>query len=355
MCGLFGMQGPGFLMKDFKILKELGLISQVRGLDGAGVYQVKSTQANKNWMNHEDFHKSYTNFSSMYTEIDDYRYKKGYSDLKFLFNNCQADLVMCHVRAATQGMIIDSNAHPFNFSNIVGAHNGTLRDKKYDDKTKTDSELMFADINERGLAPVLKELDRYSAYAITMYDRRDRCLYFARNNDRTLSFALLEDRSVMYWASELEMLKYVLARNGEKAQTFNLRPYKILKVYAGDITRYNISKNPAGIHQMVEELPDPFVTIPAVTTSVVITKPAATKVVKEQPEQKVIQFPKTPKKEALKAFHGKCKCGKHTFNVIQMCYLKKGQLRDHRIGDSGDIYCAECDPLKKAVQTIVGV
>lgn len=358
MCGLFGMQGPGFLLKDFKILKDLGIFSQARGLDGAGVYQVKSTQSNKGWLNHEDLYKTYTNFSSLYTDIEDNRYKKGHSELKYLFNNTQADLVMCHVRAATQGSIQDHNAHPFNFSNIVGAHNGTLRDKKYDDKNKTDSELMFADINNRGLVPVLKELDKYSAYAITMYDRRDRCLYFARNGERTLSFAFLEDRSVMYWASEGEMLKYALGRAGEKAHHFNLRPFKILKVYAGDITRYNIEKNPGGIHQFVEELPDPFAkatvaTITAPTQVTSTTVKSVTKVV--QQEQKVIQFPRPAKKDVLKAFHGKCKCGKHEFNVVQMCYLKKGQLKDYRINEElGEIYCSECDPVKKAVQTIVG-
>lgn len=383
MCGLFGAMGPGLIYKDFDILKNLGTVSQLRGMDGAGVMQVKSMQYRKGWDKQESLHKTYSNFSSMITDIEDHRNDKNYPEYKDLFRNVQADVVLCHVRKATMGNITDENAHPFIFHNLVGAHNGTLRDKKYQDKKKTDSEMMFADMSARGMTTVLKELDKMSAYAITMYNRMDHRMYFARNSDRTLSFAFLKRRGVMYWASEVEMLKYVLNRESEEFETFNLRPYRILSVYAGDVTMSNIQSRPADIHTLVEELQDPFakagatVTVPTVATKDTATvkliedKRGQTPVTKEtnlvftKKETEglrtgntgtVLQFPNEGRKrKVLSAFHGLCKCKKHRLNILQMNYLKKGQLADFRFNDQdGDIYCRECDPLKKAVQKIVG-
>jgi hypothetical protein len=61
------MMGPGIQVKDQKIFRDLGVFSQVRGMDGAGVFQAKSIHLNKRapFYPLEDFYKSSDNFSTM--------------------------------------------------------------------------------------------------------------------------------------------------------------------------------------------------------------------------------------------------------------------------------------------------
>jgi predicted glutamine amidotransferase len=250
MCGLLGMMGPGIQVKDYKILRELGFVSQIRGIDGAGIYQVRSQAFGKNAFKYEQIYKSPENWSSMMTEIDEHhgRKDKDYADL---LKSTMADVLMCHVRWATKGHINEANAHPFNTYNIVGAHNGTLVDKKYEDNKKTDSELLFLDINHRmqekkgNILDVLNDLDVRSAYAITMYNRADHKMYFARNGARDLAFAFLKDRGVMYWASDIGMLRYILGRNGEgDANVMGFASHQVITVSSSDVTMANIKKDP---------------------------------------------------------------------------------------------------------------
>lgn len=236
--------GPGIQNIDLQILFDLGCISEMGGTDGAGIYQVKSNKYATHASDREVTFKSWSTWSQMIkNELD----PKTHKDL---LNDCMVDIVMCHVRASTKGVVSDSNAHPFIFANIVGAHNGVLKDQKYlQHPTKTDSEIMFKDISERGMEKVLTELDRDSAYALTIYNKIDKKMYFMRNELRGLAFAFLEDRGVMYWATEMEMLKFVLNRHGEKFKAFFLNPGVIIKVSAADITQYKIKDDPLKILQ----------------------------------------------------------------------------------------------------------
>lgn len=131
---------------------------------------------------------------------------------KRIFNTLNDDIFMCHVRAATKGAINNQNAHPFDVKSIVGAHNGTLRDKKYEHKTKTDSELFFEDVETRGLKEVIESLHPDSAYAVTIYNKNNGTITFAKNDQRPLHFTYNTTRKVMYWASEKMMLEFILKR-----------------------------------------------------------------------------------------------------------------------------------------------
>ncbi|QIG73023.1 putative glutamine amidotransferase protein [Rhizobium phage RHph_N3_19] len=236
--------GPGIQNMDLQILFDLGCISEMGGTDGAGIYQVKSNKYSQHASDRELTFKSWSTWSQMIkNELD----PKTHKDL---LNDCVVDLIMCHVRASTKGVISDSNAHPFIFPNLVGAHNGVLKDRKYlEHPTKTDSELLFKDISQRGIDKTLSELDRDSAYALTIYNKVDKKMYFMRNELRGLAFAFLEDRGVMYWATEMEMLKFVLNRHREPFKGFYLKPGVVLKVSAPDVTTYKIKDDPLKILQ----------------------------------------------------------------------------------------------------------
>lgn len=148
------------------------------------------------------------------------------------------NFICCHVRSATKGAITDENAHPFEFDKLIGMHNGTLRDKKYEHSDKTDSELMFQEMNDEGIIPVLEKLDPWSAYASVIFNKEDGKLYFVRNDQRNLYFGIHATRSVMYWASEDWMIREMVNRNTEKLykdEVFYFSPDLLYSVHPQDI------------------------------------------------------------------------------------------------------------------------
>ncbi len=211
------MAGNGINKWDSQIIHELGTVSMFRGVDSTGVYSANTNRIKK---------------SERLAKInEDYSYWRWWNDWKLGkkervdFEDLSNNVFIGHTRAATLGLITNENAHPFDFDNIVGAHNGTLTVPKYMDTVKSDSFLMFEDISKRGMKTVLSELSDKCAYAISMLDKSSGKLWFALNGKRTLSFAVNTKRGVMYWASEASALEYVLKlRNHEDVTMFSLAP-----------------------------------------------------------------------------------------------------------------------------------
>lgn len=135
---------------------------------------------------------------------------KTYSDLTKFSSNC----MLGHNRYATKGAINSTNAHPFEFDNVVGMHNGTLRTyNKLDDAPDfaVDSECLYSHINDN---PVQDMVDKVTgAYALTWFDKVTNKLHFLRNNERPLCYTYSEDGTALFWASEPWMLHAILSRN----------------------------------------------------------------------------------------------------------------------------------------------
>lgn len=211
MCGLVGMMGPGIMMDDMKMLKDLAYINGLRGHDGAGILQGFGAKWRKDYKICKTWQEiSYLMWFNEWSS-------KG--DRKFL-NDYQCNFFAVHSRWATVGSNSDENSHPFDFKNLVGMHNGTLEDTKYFHHSKTDSEMMFQEMDERGIIPTLKDLEKKSAYAIVVFDKNTGELVFARNKERPLYFAHNMERGVCYWASEKEFLTLAAARNKVKLSNF---------------------------------------------------------------------------------------------------------------------------------------
>lgn len=232
MCGLVGILGSGIIQADLKILRELSYISALRGTDGSGIVQGRfenfgDDQAKIERWNRYTIEKSKHDiaFFLWYST----KHPEGNKDL---FDGIHNNFFGVHVRAATQGHICAENSHPFEYNNLIGMHNGTLFDKKYDSKEQTDSELLIKDISENGIIPVLKELSPNSAYALVMVDKRNGKVTFVRNNDRGLFCCYNAKRDVMYWASEKWMLEGVLARNGETIYDNTAYIFESFKVHS---------------------------------------------------------------------------------------------------------------------------
>lgn len=141
-----------------------------------------------------------------------------------------------HNRAATKGRINNINAHPFEFEDVVGVHNGTIRGQhRLIDNAQfdVDSENIFHSIQEIGLDDTLAVLD--GAYALVYWDKRDEELVIVRNNERPMFFCYSEDNRNVFWASEPWILTAALGRFGIKhGEVFNLKDSVI---YRFDIER----------------------------------------------------------------------------------------------------------------------
>src|SRR5690554_6192202 len=129
----------------------------------------------------------------------------------------QAYALIGHNRYATKGRINNINAHPFEFENVVGAHNGTIRGQHRltdNSKFEVDSENIFHSIQNEGLDETLSKLD--GAYALSYWDNREECLVLLRNDERDLYYALTEDEKTLFWASEAWMIVVAADRNKVK-------------------------------------------------------------------------------------------------------------------------------------------
>jgi hypothetical protein len=114
-------------------------------------------------------------------------------------------IIAGHCRRKTVGENIPANAHPYDFENLVGMHNGTLRNyytwPGFSHK-RTDSYALFDRINDIGVEETFEDVDPAGAWALVWYDKANDTLNFLRNDDRPLWMTWTEDKRNILWASE---------------------------------------------------------------------------------------------------------------------------------------------------------
>jgi predicted glutamine amidotransferase len=197
MCGLFGVIGL-ISRKEMAVLETLALVSVVRGEHSTGIFTVNKKDE-----------------ISLYKKpVPVYDFMNLAETKEMLSNPLSLKAIVGHARHATVGEKTESNAHPFEFNNIVGAHNGTIdREciKQFLDKENkfgTDSEAIFNKIDQSSIQEVIPELE--GAWAITAWDKVENQLMVIRNRERELHCAYSLDKRTLFWASEESALSFAL-------------------------------------------------------------------------------------------------------------------------------------------------
>jgi predicted glutamine amidotransferase len=228
MCGLLGYSGSKPFNKDY--IRLLFYANEPRGKDSSGFYNEDSTKEFKDRVK-----------KALGNPIDTMLAKtKEFESLE------PSNLFIGHTRAATIGEKTLVNAHPFMYGDVVGAHNGTLRNlqtllikysKQFPDKTfnsteiNVDSKLFYYYLanTEYGNLDVIKEFD--GAAALIWRDLRDNgeIINIWKNAERPLHYVEVVDGedSFMYISSERDPL--VSLGLGEVKSFIVNRHYKIFK------------------------------------------------------------------------------------------------------------------------------
>lgn len=201
MCGLVGIMSSNMLMKHKEALSAMLYLDTWRGRDSTGVAAIRFN----------------ADTAILKQTVPGYEFTEGPKLGEFLRLN--DFLWIGHNRFGTVGKNIKSNAHPFSIDDdggaclVVGAHNGTLKNKhvlKDHAAFGTDSEALYNNIAEEGLEATIPKIE--GAWALTYYDHIEEELRILRNKERTLFYAWEKGRKSFIWASEMWMIRVACSR-----------------------------------------------------------------------------------------------------------------------------------------------
>lgn len=236
MCGICGIVTGTISNTEAEIFKKLLVMSAFRGKDSTGVFAVQGDE--------KELTSAYIKQATNPMNFLDHNAEAFDKEL----NTSDAKALVGHTRYATKGDVTKKNAHPFDFPNVIGVHNGTLLVNPKTKKTyETDSESLYAYMNEFGLDETLTEISQAGdAYVLIWFDKKAGTLNAIRNDKRPLAFAPVSNGNTVYWASEDATLRYILSRE-------NIHFKEIYTIHPGHLLTFNmLERNPATAYEVTK-------------------------------------------------------------------------------------------------------
>lgn len=201
MCGLVGIAG-NLQYHDEVMMKRLFVFDYFRGTDSTGLAV----------LNPKGEHEIVKRACNPLDLFDSKQFDKALDARK-------AWGFLGHNRAATLGAVNNENAHPFQYGDIIGAHNGTIDKESWKRleeaagiETSVDSAAIFAAINAVGIDETMSLIEHgrtstTGAWALVWYDDKDQTLRFLKNEHRPLYLCTHAKSDRIAWASEWIMLR----------------------------------------------------------------------------------------------------------------------------------------------------
>lgn len=225
MCGIWGVISKrplGFTNKqEFeKLVYNLIISSQVRGLDSAGLFVLtKDIKVGTT--------PGYVKNAVCGSLFVSDKTTREYVDKAWAAGTA----IIGHVRAATVGDVTTANAHPFTEGSVTLVHNGTLRHgyQKFGEVGHSDSRSLAIALDQHG-KDALKEIS--GAYAMIWHDSKDNLLHIARNFERPLKYWENDDYVII--ASELSILAFALLRADIVPEKGKFKDFESNKHYRWD-------------------------------------------------------------------------------------------------------------------------
>jgi asparagine synthetase B (glutamine-hydrolysing) len=224
MCGIFGWIKPTAKTSCDLDLAEIfrkGMVeTQVRGEDASGFYTtkhglVKAAIPADEW-------------------VDD-NVPDDIAKERFIIGHCR----MASAKYDDKNISDPRNAQPFESTNWVSVHNGTIstpRIKNYKFTSDIDSESIIALAEKVSLRNALQNVDADSA--IVMHNKKTRKLFFWTHGDRPLALAFYQ--GMIFFASTKKILRNTLAVEDD-FQIFPRISFAI--IYEDELLEFDLNNN----------------------------------------------------------------------------------------------------------------